>query len=60
MITEEDAMNQQTEHPDQAEEEILNPSMSDDALEAAAGAEKGGRASCGIVGSQCAGQTRVC
>jgi hypothetical protein len=53
-------MNEQTEHPDHVEEEILNPSMSDEALEAAAGADKGGRNSCGAVGSQCAGLTRVC
>jgi hypothetical protein len=53
-------VNEQTNHPDQDEEEILSPSMSDEALEAAAGTEKGGRNSCGIGGSHCAGLTRVC
>jgi hypothetical protein len=40
--TEDVIMNDQTNHLDQADEEILTTPVSDDALEAAAGTDKGG------------------
>ena len=58
-------MHQQTDTDllDQAEEEILTATLSDEDLEAAAGPDsyRGvGLYSCGVRGSMCSGPTRIC
>jgi hypothetical protein len=53
-------MNEQTNALDQADEEILAFTVSDEALEAASGTERGAGLSCGGGGSYCAGPTQIC
>jgi hypothetical protein len=45
---------------DQADEDILTYDLSDEALEAAAGTERGRGFSCGVIGSHCGGPTQIC